>query len=434
MSQNYGSIITPLGLDKIAQGILADEAIGLKYFAIGDANGAPYAPEPMQTDIKNEVYVGQISNKYVDTENPHHVIIECIVDASEGGWWARELAIRDESEDTIAIATIPPAYKPLIAEGAAQEMYFKLVINVESAEILEIVIDPNAVLATRKYVDDQINTISLTPGDKGDPGDPGTDGANGKSAYEIWLDAGNEGTEVDFLESLEGADGQAGLSAYDIAVLDGFVGTETEWLESLEGATGPQGPKGETGDKGDPGDKGDKGDKGDPGDSGSGSGLTVNAVSATGPTANTSLSFGGTFVVPQVSQATNGQLTATARTMTMPAAPTSVTGNAGTATKLATARTISLTGGVTGSANFDGSANISIATTAGGSSFPTVFIGSGAGGVKLPDGGTWRAFFLAYSGSSSPYSLYAAGANDYAGGATIGQPGPLFILFAIKIA
>ena len=40
---------------------------------------------------------------------------------------------------------------------------------------------------------------------------------------------------------------------------------------------------------------------------------------------------------------------------------TTVSGNAGTATKLATARTISLTGDVTGSASFDGSANASIA-------------------------------------------------------------------------
>ena len=44
-------------------------------------------------------------------------------------------------------------------------------------------------------------------------------------------------------------------------------------------------------------------------------------------------------------------------------APTSVTGNAGTATKLATARTVSLTGDVTGSVSFDGSANASITST-----------------------------------------------------------------------
>ena len=41
----------------------------------------------------------------------------------------------------------------------------------------------------------------------------------------------------------------------------------------------------------------------------------------------------------------------------------SVTGNAGTATKLATARTISLAGDVTGSTSFDGSGNVSITAT-----------------------------------------------------------------------
>ena len=43
---------------------------------------------------------------------------------------------------------------------------------------------------------------------------------------------------------------------------------------------------------------------------------------------------------------------------------TDIMGNAATATKLATARTISLTGSVTGSGTFDGSGNLSITTTA----------------------------------------------------------------------
>lgn len=44
-------------------------------------------------------------------------------------------------------------------------------------------------------------------------------------------------------------------------------------------------------------------------------------------------------------------------------AKTSISGNAGTATKLATARTITLSGSVSGSATFDGSSNITIITT-----------------------------------------------------------------------
>ena len=68
--------------------------------------------------------------------------------------------------------------------------------------------------------------------------------------------------------------GLKGSSAYEIAVKNGFEGTESEWLKSLEGAPGSTGPKGDTGatgpegDKGDIGPEGPQGPKGDKGDTG----------------------------------------------------------------------------------------------------------------------------------------------------------------------
>lgn len=68
-----------------------------------------------------------------------------------------------------------------------------------------------------------------------------------------------------------------GKSAYEVAVKNGFEGTETEWLATLKGEQGIQGIQGEKGNKGDkgdtgtqgiPGEKGDKGDKGDTGEQG----------------------------------------------------------------------------------------------------------------------------------------------------------------------
>ena len=44
-----------------------------------------------------------------------------------------------------------------------------------------------------------------------------------------------------------GGGGADGLSAYEIALEHGFEGTEEEWLESLQGEAGPQGEKGESG-------------------------------------------------------------------------------------------------------------------------------------------------------------------------------------------
>ena len=62
--------------------------------------------------------------------------------------------------------------------------------------------------------------------------------------------------------------GDDGKSAYQVAVDNGFEGSEPEWLASLKGDKGDTGPKGDKGGKGEPGTpgaKGDKGDKGEPG-------------------------------------------------------------------------------------------------------------------------------------------------------------------------
>ena len=90
-------------------------------------------------------------------------------------------------------------------------------------------------------------------------------GKDGKSAFEIAIEHGFVGTEVEWLESLKGVDGKDGVngkdgcdgrngadglpgrdgidgkSAYIIAVEHGFSGTENEWLQSLKGADGKDG-------------------------------------------------------------------------------------------------------------------------------------------------------------------------------------------------
>ena len=113
-------------------------------------------------------------------------------------------------------------------------------------------------------------------GDTGATGAQGIQGPDGKSAYEIWIAAGNTGTEADFLASLVGPKGDDG----DVVTLSNAwtIGEDGFWYINGEATTyraipenglpGQQGPKGDQGDKGDKGDQGDKGDKGDKGDTG----------------------------------------------------------------------------------------------------------------------------------------------------------------------
>lgn len=51
------------------------------------------------------------------------------------------------------------------------------------------------------------------------------------------------------LAGVQGEDGEQGISAYQIAINNGFTGTELEWLDSLTGPEGPQGDPGAGGDK-----------------------------------------------------------------------------------------------------------------------------------------------------------------------------------------
>lgn len=87
----------------------------------------------------------------------------------------------------------------------------------------------------------QIDTLK---GPKGDKGEPGANGADGKSAYQIWLDTGNKGTETDFINSLKGSQGPKGETG-------------------SQGIQGPQGKQGEPGVAGPQGERGPQGDKGD---------------------------------------------------------------------------------------------------------------------------------------------------------------------------
>ena len=98
-------------------------------------------------------------------------------------------------------------------------------------------------------VNNKIENIELTPG------------PDGKSAYDIWLEAGNTGTEEDYLASLKGVDGAQGPK--------GDTGEQgPQGIQGPKGETGAQGPQGIQGIQGEQGPKGDQGEQGLKGDTG----------------------------------------------------------------------------------------------------------------------------------------------------------------------
>ena len=121
-------------------------------------------------------------------------------------------------------------------------------------------IDVVTLALAKKYTKESLAGAGALKGEKGDPFTyndftpeqllalKGENGINGKSAYQLAVEKGFAGTEVEWIASLKGKNGIDGKSAYQLAVEKGFVGTETEWIASLKGKNGLQGIQGPKGD------------------------------------------------------------------------------------------------------------------------------------------------------------------------------------------
>ncbi len=116
------------------------------------------------------------------------------------------------------------------AQTAAQQAQSQIATLATTAQqaISTSTVDRTSIRQWLRTLQDQVDALESTPG------------PSGRSAYDLWLDAGNSGTIDDFLTSLRGERGPAGA----------------------DGADGHAGAPGQPGPKGDPGAKGNTGPAG----------------------------------------------------------------------------------------------------------------------------------------------------------------------------
>lgn len=225
----------------------------------------------------------------------------------------------------------------------------------------------------------QTGPSSTVPGPVGPQGATGATGAAGPQG----LTGATGPTGPTGAQGVKGDTGATGATgaASTVPGPKGDTGaTGPQGATGPTGATGAQGPKGDTGATGATGAQGPQGIQGVKGDTGAtgatgpagqngtGSG-TVSSVNGTAPIVSDGNATAPTLSINPATTTTPGSLAASdkvklnALSGTNTGDQTSVSGNAGTATKLATPRTIAITGDVAYSVSFDGSANVTAAGT-----------------------------------------------------------------------
>lgn len=160
MAENFYSILTAVGLAKIANAQVSGNKVDLTQIAVGDGGGTYYNPTQNDTQLKNEVWRGNIGSVEIDHENPNWIVIESYIPSSVGGFTVREVGIFDAEGDMIAIGKYPQTFKPSLEEGASKDLLLRMIIEVTNASAVTMKVDPSVIIASRKYVDEKVGVVS----------------------------------------------------------------------------------------------------------------------------------------------------------------------------------------------------------------------------------------------------------------------------------
>ncbi|MCS4503911.1 phage tail protein [Arhodomonas aquaeolei] len=173
MAENtYYTVLTQTGMDKIAAANAGGDPVELTTIHAGDGGGDTYyddydkAALVALADLVSEVWSAQLNDLAVDPDNPNWVVAEGVIPADTGGWMVREVGIKDAAGDLIAVGRFPPTYKPSLADGAAQDLLLRTIMEVSNAESVTLQVDPGVALASQGFVEERIDREDRETGQK----------------------------------------------------------------------------------------------------------------------------------------------------------------------------------------------------------------------------------------------------------------------------
>ncbi|MCO7217126.1 phage tail protein [Halomonas sp. OfavH-34-E] len=158
MAQKFYTRLTQIGQAKYANAVGVGEQVEFVQLVVGDGGGQELTPEQVQQreTMVNQVRVGPINQVYKDADNPNWLVMEQVLPPDVGGWTIREVGVIDADGDLVAYGNYPATYKPVLEEGSSRTSTVRFVLMVSDTSVVTLKVDPSVVLATRKYVDDEI--------------------------------------------------------------------------------------------------------------------------------------------------------------------------------------------------------------------------------------------------------------------------------------
>ena len=146
--KTYIAILTPAGEAKLAAAALTGEPVGFSHMGVGDGGGTLTQPYATQAELINELYRAPLNRLVIADSGANIIRAEMVMFPQVGGFWLREAALYDDEGVCLALANLPPSYKPLLAEGSGRQQAINLWIAVNNTADVQLMTDPTVIIAS----------------------------------------------------------------------------------------------------------------------------------------------------------------------------------------------------------------------------------------------------------------------------------------------
>ncbi|MEI3671097.1 phage tail protein [Klebsiella pneumoniae] len=148
MEKVYQAILTEKGRDKLAAAAITGEQVGFTMMGVGDCGGQSAVPFSAQDSLINELYRASLNRLVIADQAANVIRAEMVMQPQVGGFWLREAGLYDDAGDCLAVANLPPSYKPMLAEGAGRLQAINLWIAVSNTADVQLMTDPTVIIAS----------------------------------------------------------------------------------------------------------------------------------------------------------------------------------------------------------------------------------------------------------------------------------------------
>ncbi|HBS6708806.1 phage tail protein [Klebsiella pneumoniae] len=148
MEKKYYAVLTSAGKEAFASSAISGTPVGFSYMGVGDGDEMLPVNGVLRSGLINERYRAPLNRLVIADQGANVIRAEMIMMPQVGGFWLREAALYNNDGICLAVATLPPSYKPLLAEGSGRLQSVNLWIAVSNTASVELKADPAVIIAS----------------------------------------------------------------------------------------------------------------------------------------------------------------------------------------------------------------------------------------------------------------------------------------------